>query len=84
MNDLLQTVIFARYTVQDLLLAFGAAIALFAILGIARRLRGTSKDRHFENVICPDCGWRGKVSRYAGRCPRCNQPLGEQKARRGK
>jgi hypothetical protein len=30
----------------------------------------------------PECGWIGRTSRYAGRCPKCNAPIGDQKARR--
>jgi small conductance mechanosensitive channel len=32
---------------------------------------------------CPNCGWKGQTSRYAGRCPRCNTMIGEQRAKRG-
>jgi len=39
-------------------------------------------NQHFQFVDCSNCDWRGKVSRYAGRCPKCNQPLGERKAQR--
>ena len=31
---------------------------------------------------CPKCGWSGQTSRYAGRCPKCNAPVGDQKAKR--
>ena len=39
-------------------------------------------DEHIQLVQCSGCGWQGRVSRYAGRCPKCNTPLGDQKAER--
>jgi predicted Zn-ribbon and HTH transcriptional regulator len=29
-------------------------------------------------AACKSCGWQGQVSRHAGRCPACNQPLGDR------
>jgi predicted Zn-ribbon and HTH transcriptional regulator len=49
---------------------------------IRRALRRNKPNPLFEPAVCPDCGWRGQVSRYAGRCPQCNRLLGEQKAHR--
>jgi predicted Zn-ribbon and HTH transcriptional regulator len=49
---------------------------------IRRTVRRKPPSPLFEPAVCPDCGWRGQVSRYAGRCPQCNRPLGEQKAQR--
>ncbi|MBW1742138.1 MAG: hypothetical protein JRJ47_01745 [Deltaproteobacteria bacterium] len=40
--------------------------------------------KHIQAVECTGCGWQGQVSRYAGRCPVCNTPLGEQKAEPGR
>jgi len=61
----------------------GAVIGLVVLVWAIRRLmskKGSS--RLFQPAHCIDCGWSGQVSRYAGRCPQCNRPLGEQKARR--
>lgn len=63
---------------QEVLLVASVAIGPFIlikiVLGIFRKKPG---DQLFQPVECFNCGWRGRVSRYAGRCPQCNQPLGE-------
>jgi hypothetical protein len=58
--------------------AIGLLIVARMVVGL---LRGRERDRLFQYVECSGFGWRGRVSRYDGRCPQCNQPLGEQKAR---
>jgi hypothetical protein len=61
----------------------GFVAGLVVLVWVIRRsLRKKESNRLFQPVDCPDCGWRGQVSRYAGRCPQCNRPLGEQKAQR--
>lgn len=65
------------------LLLAGVGVALLILARIVVWLfKKKPSDRLFEPADCSGCGWRGKVSRYAGRCPQCNQPLGEQKAKR--
>jgi len=62
--------------------AAGIAIGLLVIIWILRTIFGKrGGSPHFQSATCPDCGWHGHVSRFAGRCPQCNRPLGEQKAR---
>ena len=61
----------------------GAAIVLFITAFIVKNIAQKKKEkRHIQIVQCYNCNWKGKVSRYAGRCPRCNEPLGDQKAKR--
>lgn len=74
----------ADYSWKELLPYAGGALAALAALVIAvRMLFRRKEDRHTQIVSCQACGWRGQVSRYAGRCPGCNKPLGEQRAKRG-
>lgn len=68
---------------RNVLIVAGAAVCIVILARIVGSLlRKKDAGKLFESVICFNCGWRGRVSRYAGRCPQCNQPLGEQKARR--
>jgi len=65
------------------LIAAAVAGGFFILIGIMRRIfRRRAVSRLFQPASCVDCGWSGQVSRYAGRCPQCNRPLGEQKAQR--
>jgi predicted Zn-ribbon and HTH transcriptional regulator len=64
-----------------LLAGIGAALLIVARL-VIWIVKKKERAQLFEPVVCSGCGWRGQVSRYAGRCPQCNQPLGEQKAKR--
>ena len=83
MKQILETVILGNYTVKDLLIAAGIAVILFAFIRILIRVfRKKDTGKHFQLVECSNCGWNGKVSRHAGRCPKCNQPLGDQTIKR--
>jgi hypothetical protein len=82
MKTLLDAVLFDGYTVQDTLVIAGIVVVLLISI---RSLKSLVKRRagglHFQIVDCSSCGWQGNVSRFAGRCPQCNQPLGDRKAR---
>lgn len=76
-------VVFGQYTVQDLLVIAGVAVAVLILLAILKRVfSGRGSPAHTQRARCSRCGWEGAVSRYAGRCPGCNQPLGERKSSR--
>jgi len=78
---MMDKIVFAQYTVQDLLIAATLAVGILIVLVILKQIFGGKKgSRHIQAVECTGCGWQGQVSRYAGRCPVCNSPLGEQKA----
>ncbi len=85
MQQILDTTVFGKYNVQDVLIIFGAAIAFLILFRILMRVfRKEEGNKYFQPVDCLNCGWHGKVSTLAGRCPKCNQPLGDQKAWRKK
>lgn len=76
-------IVVGQYTVQDLLVIAGVAVVALALVAILRKiLSGSKTAAHTQRVRCDRCGWQGTVSRYAGRCPGCNHPLGERKAGR--
>lgn len=69
--------------VQIIVVIAGAVIILFITAFIVKNLAQKKKEkRHIQFVQCYNCNWKGKVSRYAGRCPQCNEPLGDRKAKR--
>lgn len=78
----MDTILFGQYTVQDLLVGVAFVLGVLILFVTLRQIFGKKKgDRHIQLVQCPGCGWQGRVSRYAGRCPECNTPLGDQKAK---
>ncbi len=84
-KKILDAIVFGGYKLGDLLILVGVALVLLILLRILMRVfRKDESSKYFQFVDCLNCGWRGKVSTLAGRCPKCNQPLGEQKARRMK
>jgi len=81
MKTLLDTILFDGYMVRDLLIVAGVAFVVFVLIRIIMGIfRKEESSRHFQSVDCLNCGWHGDVSRYAGRCAKCSQSLGEQKA----
>ena len=84
MKNLLDTILFDGYTVRDGLIVAGVAFVFLILIRIIMSVfKKKESSRHFQSVDCLNCGWHGDVSRYTGRCAKCNQPLGERKARRG-
>ncbi len=83
MKKIWDAVVIGGYTGRDVLIVVGVAIVFLILVQIlARVLKKEESSKYFQFSDCSSCGWRGKVSTLAGRCPKCNQPLGEQKARR--
>ncbi len=74
-------IIFGEYTVQDILIYAAIFVGAIALIGLLKRMFSGKKDsEHNQRVVCKSCGWSGTVSRFAGRCPKCNKPVGERKA----
>lgn len=72
----LDAIVFGRTTVQDVLIYIGIAVAAIWLIGFIRKCFKTEEESsHHVTARCSACGWRGKVSRYVARCPKCNQPL---------
>jgi hypothetical protein len=68
--------------IQAVVAISGAIIIVsITVFTIRRIIKKRRVSRHIQFVHCTSCRWKGNVSRYAGRCPQCNQPLGDQKAR---
>jgi hypothetical protein len=69
---------------DDKLIVIGAAVAVLIVaVVITGKLFGKKKESNvFQSVSCTYCSWSGQVSRYAGRCPQCNEPLGDRAAKR--
>ncbi len=77
------TVVFGTYTVKNILVYGGVAFAVLMLLAFIRKMFASEKtDRHSEVTQCESCGWHGRISVYAGRCPGCNAQLGSRKAGR--
>ena len=77
----MDAIVFGSYTVRTVLQYGGMALGAVVLLTVLATFfkKDTSGD-HVQAVECLGCGWRGQVSRYAGRCPKCNTPLGERRA----
>ncbi len=83
MKKILDTIVVGGYTAQDVLILIGVLAACSIVLRLVMRtFKKEEKDHYTQSVDCPSCGWHGNVSTLAGHCPKCNQPLGDQKAHR--
>ncbi len=78
----LDTIVFGNYSIQDLIVYGGIAIGVLIVLTILKKLfTGKETSEHVQVTRCKNCGWQGQISRYAGVCPKCSQPLGDQIAK---
>ena len=76
---MLDKILVAGYTVQDALLAVGIVIGLLIVFSMLKRIfRKEEINQYMQFAACEGCGWQGQVSRHAGLCPGCNQPLGDR------
>ncbi len=72
----MDTIVFGNFTVSDLIIA---AIAIFVVSFCWRIVKKfLQKDRsnaYAVSVKCWNCGWEGKVSKIARKCPKCNSEV---------
>ncbi len=81
---MMDKILVAGYTVQDALLAVGIVIGFLILFSILKKIFRKEKINHYmQFAACEGCGWQGQVSRHAGHCPGCNQPLGDSMVGRG-
>ena len=79
---MLNEIVFGEFTVQDLLIVFGILAAVVIVVQwLIKKLSAKKENEYVEPVTCMNCGWKGRVSSLAGRCPKCGQPLGARSAR---
>jgi positive regulator of sigma E activity len=77
----MDTILFGNFTIQQLLI--GVFILMGSMIAWSVLKKFFKKDKtsaHTQEVQC-GCGWKGQVSVHAGRCPKCNTPLGRQMAK---
>jgi hypothetical protein len=73
--------LFGGMTVEDLLpYAIGVVVLYLALKLIRPLFSGSKEDNITQKARCPSCNWVGTVSRVAGRCPKCNMALGDNRA----
>ena len=83
MNNILSMTVYGNYNIKDVLItAVIAAVVVIAALVIKWLLTKKEPPKYTQQASCSNCGWQGRVSSLAGRCPKCNRPLGAQKAKR--
>lgn len=77
----MDTVVFGDVTVFQLMVSGGVVIGLFFVWSLLKKIFKKEKaSAHTQPVEC-FCGWKGRVSIHAGRCPKCGSPIGEQRAK---
>jgi hypothetical protein len=80
---MLDKILVAGYTVQDALLAVSIVTGFLILFSMLKKIFRKEKiNQYMQFAICEGCGWQGQVSRHAGLCPGCNQPLGDRMASR--
>lgn len=62
--------------VVHVLIAIGVLTVIVPLTSYFARLRDVKKtEQQMVHKRCGSCGWNGKVSKHARRCPSCNQTL---------
>ena len=81
----MDTIVFGNFTVLEILMAAGVIAGIYFLWSVLKRALREKKVPPHAQIIncgyCGYCGWQGQVSRYAGRCPKCNKSIGDQKAK---
>lgn len=78
----METIVFGNFSVLEILIASGVIIGFFYLWrALKKGLKKKKVGPHTQEKICFGCGWEGQVSTHAGKCPKCNKPLGDQKAK---
>jgi predicted Zn-ribbon and HTH transcriptional regulator len=76
----MDTTIFGPLALKHILVPAGVVIAAFIIFAVVKKFfKKKAPSEYTQLVECRGCGWQGRVSRLAGRCPACNTPLGDQR-----
>jgi len=76
---MLDKILVAGYTMQDALVAAGIGMGILVLFSILKKIfRNDKTSPYMQLATCDGCGWQGQVSRHAGRCPGCNQLLGDR------
>ena len=76
---MMNKILVAGYTVQDAILVVSIGIGILILFSILKKIfRKKKVNSYMQLATCIDCGWQGQVSRHAGCCPGCNQPLGDR------
>jgi rRNA maturation protein Nop10 len=72
----LDQIIYDGYRLRDI--ALGLVILGIIIILTKKLLRAVraSKDEGYTiSVICRRCGWKGRISKYAKKCPQCGKKI---------
>ena len=73
MFDFLYIELFAGILVWELGLV--VALVLVGPRLIRELFVRKKKTEHHRQATCHACGWQGRVSKYARRCPKCNEDV---------
>lgn len=78
----LDMIVFGDYTLKQVLMVGGGVVAAFIVFSFIKKLFAKPKASEYsQKARCKSCGWSGMVSKYAGKCPQCNAPLGDRSAK---
>ena len=69
--------VFGEVTVRQCLYGLGVVVGAIVVLRILKALFFTRRTtmEHSLEVSCTNCGWHGRVGKYAVNCPRCSEPI---------
>jgi len=73
--------VFANYTVTDIIIAAVVIFVLLSLWSVIKKFLKKDKSSSYAQQVECNCGWKGQVSKHAGRCPKCNAPIGDQRAK---
>lgn len=73
----LDIIVYGDITLRQCLYGLGVAVAVYLVLKIFKKLFFAKSEPmpHSIEFVCSSCGWRGRIGKYAARCPKCSQPV---------
>jgi hypothetical protein len=73
----LDIIVYGDITLRQCLYGLGAVILVSMVLKIFKKLFFTKAEpmAHSVEFVCSNCGWQGRIGKFAARCPKCSQPV---------
>jgi len=72
----MDAVLFAGITVRQVVIGIAVLAAIGSVLGFLNKKKVGAPKEHLVEKRCNACRWKGSVSKFNTKCPKCSKPIG--------